>query len=225
MTHALGHNELRIFPLAQTVLFPGTRVPLFIFEPRYRAMVRHSREHDQRIAMVTVRPEAVAEIAGNPPIFSVGCSGALLDCQEHADGTFNIVLGGSHRVRVRRELPMAGTPPYRIAQVEQLEDPLSPGDEAELALLRGEIHTLLRDLLPPQDHRNSQLWLERLFAHDDHALVVNSLCQSLGFSPIEKQGLLEAPGVRARFDQLAELLRFRILESATHLAGRSELPH
>jgi Lon protease-like protein len=225
MPNALGPNELRIFPLAQTILFPGTRAPLFIFEARYRAMVRHSREHEQRIAMVTVRPEGVAELAGNPPIFAIGCAGSLVDCQENPDGTFNIVLEGSHRVRVRDELPMRDGRLYRIADVEALEDPLSPGDGAELSPMRGEIHELLLDLLPKDDQQSSQLWLERLFAHSDHALVVNSLCQSLGFSSMEKQGLLETASIRARFDQLAELLRFRALESSAHPTSRSELPH
>ena len=42
--------------------------------------------------------------------------------------------------------------------------------------------------------------------------MTNALAQSLAFSPLEKQGLLEADGIASRLDRLAELLRFRLHE-------------
>jgi len=46
-----------IFPLAGALLFPGSQLPLHIFEPRYRAMVRDALASDGLIAMVQPRDE------------------------------------------------------------------------------------------------------------------------------------------------------------------------
>ena len=70
-----GAHILPIFPLSDVVLFPHIKAPLHIFEARYRQMVGHALAGDRRIAMVVVRPENVSEMTGDPPIYSVGCTG------------------------------------------------------------------------------------------------------------------------------------------------------
>src|SRR5512139_2597723 len=46
-----------IFPLPNVVLFPGTYLPLHIFEPRYRAMTEAALSGDEVIGMVLIRPD------------------------------------------------------------------------------------------------------------------------------------------------------------------------
>ncbi len=87
-------DSLALFPLSDVVLLPEVSVPLYIFEPRYRQMTRDALAGTQQIGMVTVRPDSLAEIAGNPPIFEVGCLGRIAHAQERPDGTFQILLIG-----------------------------------------------------------------------------------------------------------------------------------
>ena len=208
-----------IFPLGDVVLFPKLRVPLYIFESRYRQMTRAALEGDNRIGMVTVKPEHREETAGNPAVFSTGCEGLIVQSESQADGCYNIVLLGARRFRILRELAVEGDRLYRIAEVEFLAEGSAQNrsavesavdTEVQPAETRAAITQLLRELLgrTEAESTGSQDGLELLASYDDE-LFVNSLAQSLSFSASEKQGLIECNGVRDRLRQLLALLQFR----------------
>jgi hypothetical protein len=208
-----GVNEhLLIFPLAQVVLFPGVRVPLYVFEPRYRAMLNDALETDQKIGMVTVRPEGVPEMVGTPTIFPVGCEGTIVHSEARDDGTSNIVLQGTTRFRIKAELPLSEGRLYRVARVEYLNDPFPAEDRDHVAQLRGEVFEMLREVIDQRSNDKALRLPDEPFVNVEDATVANALSQALSFSPLEKQGLLEADGIRARFERLAELLRFQLME-------------
>ena len=89
-----------IFPLPGAILFPRSQVPLHIFEPRYREMVRDAMEGPGQIAMI--QPLRLDD-DNQAPLYDVGCVGELVGIEELEDGRFNIVLLGSHRFRLIRE--------------------------------------------------------------------------------------------------------------------------
>ena len=97
-----------VFPLAGALLFPRAQLPLHIFEPRYRAMVRDALAGDRLIGMVQPRDQ------NDPPaLFETGCLGRIESVEELEDGRFNIVLEGLTRFRIARELET--DTPYRRA--------------------------------------------------------------------------------------------------------------
>jgi Lon protease-like protein len=204
--------ELPIFPLAQVVMFPGVRVPLFIFEPRYREMVRDALAADGRIGMVAVRPDAVADMAGDPAIFEIGCEGLILEHERQANGTYSILLEGLQRYRIRRELPRSSQRLYRVAEVERLEDRYPATDETSVVELRASALATLRELTIRGIDGAAASNPLSLFETVDDASVVNALSSALGLSPMEKQRLLEANDIRERFETLRDLLEFRLLE-------------
>ena len=55
--------------------------------------------------------------------------------------------------------------------------------------------------------------MSRLSGLDDGTFT-DALCQSLSFSTLEKQGLLESEGVAERLRRLVGLLDFRLAEAA-----------
>ena len=69
-------ETIPIFPLANVVLFPTITVPLYIFEPRYRAMLRAALQGEGRIGMVAMRPEVTNRPSDTPAVtlsrFSIG---------------------------------------------------------------------------------------------------------------------------------------------------------
>ena len=80
-----------LFPLSGAILFPRSQLPLHIFEPRYREMVRDAVEGAGRIAMI--QPHRLDD-DNKAPLFDVGCVGELVSLEELEDGRFNIVLLG-----------------------------------------------------------------------------------------------------------------------------------
>ena len=108
---------LPIFPLSNVVLFPGVSTPLHLFEPRYRQLARDVLAGERRIGMVVVRPEFADEMAGDPPVFPVGCAGVITESQRRADGRFDIVLRGETRFELIEEPPRPSERLYRCARV------------------------------------------------------------------------------------------------------------
>jgi uncharacterized protein len=223
---ASDFRELALFPLPNVVLFPRIHCPLHVFEPRYRQMTTDALAGSREIGMAVVRPEHVADMAGDPPLFSVGCMGTIERAQRRDDGRYDIVLLGTRRFRVEREIPRSGERLYRIARVELLDDRFDEArDGIGLQGLRADatdlLTRLLRAIAPDAAHQLDP----RRFSGIDDTTFVSALCQMLDLPPPEKQGLLEADGPMARCERLVALLEFRLAELGGGLAARNDRLH
>ena len=78
-----------VFPLPTTVFYPGTPLPLHIFEPRYRQMTADALEGSRVIGMVLLKSNWEDDYFGRPPVFSVGCIGTIEKATKHPDGKYN----------------------------------------------------------------------------------------------------------------------------------------
>jgi Lon protease-like protein len=206
------HEEFPIFPLSNVVLFPHLQVALHLFEPRYRQMARDALDGSGRIGMVVVKPDHVARMASDPPIFPIGCAGTIQSSEELPDGRYNIVLAGTERFRVLREAERPSDRLYRVARVELLADRLEPGDGPRVAALRARVAELFTDLARITDPERAAKLPKGLLRDLDDASFVNALCNTLGFQPAEKQGLLDADSIPDRYRRLLGLLSFRVAE-------------
>lgn len=221
-------ESLPLFPLSDVVLLPESSVPLFIFEPRYRQMTRDALAGARRIGMVTVRPDSLSAMAGDPPIFEVGCVGHIAHHQERPDGTFHILLMGEARFRILSELPREGDRLYRSARVALLEEakPCSDADRARIARRRQELLDLLGRFVRGlgaaiEQPERALASFERLEA----VQLVNAVTQSVPFRPVERQQILETDSLDLRFDMAAELLRFKLAEAGVGDAAGARLPN
>jgi Lon protease-like protein len=214
---------LPLFPLPQVVLFPSVRCPLHVFEPRYRQMTEAALAGDGRIGMVAVRPEELHAMTGDPAVFAVGCEGRIVDSTRLADGRFNLLLIGTRRFRILDEPPRAPDRLYRTATVLPLEDPFDPASRGRVAALRARaIETLTEIGHAAGDGRRLE---PALFAGADDVALVNGLCQLLDLAPAEKQSLLEADDIPARYQRLLDILRFRLAEAVAAAGGGSRQLH
>ena len=89
--------ELRLFPL-QTVLFPGMRMPLHIFEERYKVMIRECIEEDAPFGVLLIR--SGAEVGGSAIPCNVGTTARISQVEYLDDGRMNIFTMGESRFRV-----------------------------------------------------------------------------------------------------------------------------
>jgi hypothetical protein len=186
-----------IFPLAGAILFPRSQLPLHIFEPRYREMVRDAIDGAGRIGII--QPQGFEE--DEPPLYSVGCIGDIVGVEELDDGRFNIVLHGANRFRLIRETEVDAA--YRCAEVdiEAFDDrepePLSLAQRAEVereARRLGDAMGLAVD------------W--DAVARLDDEMLVNAIAQVAPFDIGAKQALLEEATLDGRADLLVQLMQF-----------------
>src|SRR4029453_6438403 len=89
-----------LFPLAGAILFPRSQLPLHIFEPRYREMVKDAIEGAGQIGMIQPQRD---DDDNRAPLYAVGCVGEIVGVEELEDGRYNIVLLGSERFRLIEE--------------------------------------------------------------------------------------------------------------------------
>ena len=193
-----------IFPLPNVVLFPGVPLPLHIFEPRYRDMVREAREGHEIIGMVLLRGDWQRNYHENPEIFEVGCAGRIVNAEALPDGKFNIVLHGLREFNVRRQILAKS---YRQAEVSWR----SAGARDLAGSDRARLIDLLTRFLGAHPSTPAHRLLHDQSLADD--LLVNFFSYALEIEPLEKQGLLEAPTIGARGQRLSEILEFHLEES------------
>lgn len=186
--------RISIFPLSGAVLYPGLQLPLHIFEPRYRALVKDALARDSRIGMI--QPQRSEEGA---PLYAVGCLGKIGEVEALDDGRFNLLLQGEARFRVLRELEVVT--PFRQVEAELL------GEEEFPALSPIERAGFEREARRFADAQGYAVDWEAVTRLDDESLI-DGVSQIAPFDAAAKQALLEAEGLNARCELLIQLMQF-----------------
>lgn len=202
-----------IFPLPDVVLFPGTYLPLHIFEPRYRQMTEAAIDGDQVIGMVLIRPDE-DPMQRRAPVFDVGCAGRIVESERLPGGRWNLLLHGARRFRIAREADSNAL--YRTIDAELLSDPglleLAPEVQRLLTRTRGELEARMLELVALTAPESAAQLGERMRALDP-LLLSNALGFGLDCPTLEKQSLLETVDPVAQSELLLRLLSFRIAEA------------
>jgi Lon protease-like protein len=186
-----------VFPLAGALLFPRAQLPLHIFEPRYRAMVRDALASDRLIAMVQPKDDEEP-----PALFEIGCLGRIGACDELDDGRYNIVLEGLSRFRIAREA-MVDTL-YR--QIDADRSGFHEEEDAVLAMVqRAEVEREARRYADALGYRVEWDSVSRL----DDEMLVNGIAQIAPLDVGSKQALLEASDLAGRADLLVQFMQFQ----------------
>jgi Lon protease-like protein len=195
-----------VFPLDGALLLPGGELPLQIFEPRYLNMVDDVMAGERVIGMIQTR-------AGGdrvrPSLAAVGCAGRITSYAETSDGRYLITLTGVCRFEPGEELSLPV--PYRQlrARYDRFEGDLAR-DEAATApdAARTRFAKALKRYL---NRRELDIDWDAASGAPLEALV-NSLSMGLPLDPAEKQALLEAIDLPARFEALSVLLEIDSME-------------
>ena len=188
-----------VFPLPGALLLPGGHLPLHIFEPRYRAMVRDALAGGRIISMMQPRnPKQVAKVQA---LYGVGCAGRINAFRETDDGRYYITLKGLCRFAVIEELN-ADTP-YRqiVVSYARYRADMQTGGR-DVPIDREKLMPALRVFL---DRFEVKVDWEALQEVPDDTLV-RSLAMMCPFEPREKQALLEAGTLAERARVLTTLL-------------------
>jgi Lon protease-like protein len=201
-----------IFPLPNVVLFPNVLLPLHIFEPRYRTLIRDlmdlPADHTREFGVVAIRGgwEVPASApggltaGGSLTLYDVGCTAEIRQITEHPDGRFDIVTVGRRRFRLADVV--SDPAPYLVGEVELLGEPT--GDEAaveRLAIAVLELFqryiTLMRQDAPDVGEQ----------LPDRPAVLSYLVAASAALSVEDRQRLLAAPDTARRLRAERSLLR------------------
>ncbi|MFZ4732911.1 MAG: LON peptidase substrate-binding domain-containing protein, partial [Pirellulales bacterium] len=137
-------------------LFPGTAVALHLFEPRYRALLEESIEDDRLMALGVLAPGWEKSYEGRPPLHPMACLCRIATHQRTPQGTYNVLLLGVRRLRLREEIP-AGKP-FRVVEADILEDGEPAIGDADLAAdMQRRLLTAFKRAMPKLPDAQEQL--------------------------------------------------------------------
>ncbi len=209
-----------LFPLPELVVFPGMTLPLFIFEERYRKMIRDCvAENQRRVALVLAGPEAqISDVPELRGIAKVGSFVDILSVMENADGTFNVLTHGQERCYIRPGHSEDVTAPdgstSQLHYTEDLPYPLSRSDPNSERLAAWDAVEIFREYAQTFFAESAQAQLEEALP-DDLLFQASFICANLRLPASERQALLEAPSLVERFGAAQRRMRDQLRSSTT----------
>src|SRR5437773_3747019 len=110
-------KQLAVMPLPGAVLFPHALLPLYIFEPRYRQMLKHAIQHHRMFCVTLIKPSCL-EWHAPEDFFHLATVGLIRACVGRGDGTSNLILQGLQRVRFAS---FEQESPFPVAKIDIVE--------------------------------------------------------------------------------------------------------
>jgi Lon protease-like protein len=204
--------ELSIFPLPNVTLFPGALLPLHVFEPRYREMLRDALGRRNILAIARLQPGFEQDYDGRPAVFDVCGVGAIESWSERDDGRFDIAVRGLARLRIIEELPPQRA--FRQVRAERIVEPVP--EPALVAAWQVKLGSLWERLTPhlPEQVRDLKALTK---GTDDASAYADRLAAAMVADPDACQQLLSEadPAERLR------LLTSRVQELVDAVSPRS----
>lgn len=204
MTLPLTLTSLPLFPLG-SVLFPGGRLPLRVFEVRYLDMVRKCARTGAPFGVVALTDGHEVRQAGAPPeqFHSVGTLATIAQLQFPQPGLMHLLCQGTQRfhVRERRCLPQG----LWVADVELIAPDLTVAVPEDLQAAAQALAQLLQTLRT-QHADDPGLALPDSLHLQDCGWVANRWCELLPLTTTLRQQLMELENPLVRLELVADVL-------------------
>ena len=192
-------KTIPVFPLSNFIMFPGTTVPLNIFEPRYLQMINDSMKKHRMIGMIQPKKTGVLK---KPDLHEVGCIGKITSFNETEDGRILIILNGICRFNVNSEIE--NNKLYREFNVQYnnfSKDISFKSNDVNFSDLNI-IMDNMRKFFKKQGYVVNLKDLEK----KDMSQTLNDLSMASPFSLEEKQILLESLDINIRKEKMEQIL-------------------
>ncbi len=180
--------ELPLFPLDNVVLLPFKRLPLHIFEERYKQMINMCIEEETEFGIVWGSDDDFREI---------GSAALVTDLIARSeDGRMNIVTQGTRRFQVLEQLDIH---PYITGIVEEIDDEPEVPDQT----LGNQVQDLYREAL-----KLSLGWFKPKKEEEiDLAELSYVVAASLNLPLPEQQTILEMRSANERLQTVSKILK------------------
>jgi Lon protease-like protein len=210
-------DQVPVMTLPNTAFFPQALMPLHIFEPRYRKMLRDVLATNRLFAVAGLDLERVSEPGRFEPPHRVASVGIVRACQKNENGTSNLLLQGLCRVEIVR---IIRDDPYRRIKIRALSSEAGASVDENQALRRELARLLnLKVKLAAAGSTEMTAFLKTV---DDPEAFVDIAAFSLCEDSALKQRLLETLDVHRRLELFGAQLRKEIerLKLRRKLQGR-----
>ncbi len=196
-------DEVGIMTLPTAILFPQALLPLYVFEPRYRKMLKECLESQRMFAVALQHASSSPKLVPN----RIAGVGLIRACVDKPDGSSNLILQGVSRVRFT---DFVQEKPFYIGKIEVLDTVES--DALEVEALSVKVLEMIGNL-----HDSGQIQAEGILKFLREIQDYDALADIVTYSFIEdlpsKQQILETLNLRDRLKKVIIALR---KQSADH---------
>ena len=180
-------------------LFPHAQLPLYIFEPRYRAMLAWSLEQHRMFCIAPMKP-GITEARSVQDFYHTIGLGMVRACVGREDGTSHLILQGLARVQI---VGFLQDTPFRIVEMRELPSkPADPQENEGLTTKLLEVCALLRaggaPVAEPLDQQLARI--------EDPAMLTDIIAHTFLRDPESRQAVFEELDVSARTRLLIRFL-------------------
>jgi len=193
--------EIPLFPL-KTVLYPGGRLPLRIFEPRYVDLVSSCLRQSIGFGVVLIKSGSDSRVADKrqPDIYNIGTYAEIIDFNQLKDGLLGIIASGKNKFRILRKFETVDH--LLMAEAEFLP---AEGKEALDASHKDMVDTLKELVKHPMVQKlKKQMHID--IDYSDASSVSLRLAELLPLDSDAKQSLLQLNRPGERLKELARML-------------------
>ena len=187
--------ELPIFPLNGAVLFPGTSLPLNIFETRYIEMIDYALARDRKIGMIQTDEKN--------ELFNVGCVGKINSFNETNDGRYLISLHGIKCFKIINEIEQDYS--FRLINASLVEL-----YEKEGEISKDQKESLLKLYGKYIKNKNINLSLEEI-DNIETDQIIKFIAMVTPFKNIDKQALLETESLLDFYSKLKSIIELELI--------------
>lgn len=216
-----GVTAIPVFPLPNTVVFPGMTIPLYVFEARYRKLVNLCLEQDHpRFIIALNHRSTTLRDSTNVPFYLTGTVVHIAQVSQNQDGTFQIIVHGQERCKVDILLK------EEVAEPDGNVRSLFFSSETVLPLERSDPNyerlTAWDTLETFQNY--AKLFFTREVLHEletsipeDLVYQASFICANIRIPSDSRQILLEAPSLTKRFQLAQHMMKERITAHQTEI--------
>ena len=220
-------RRVPLFPLPGTVFFPGVRLPLHIFEPRYREMMEDTLDGSQHMVIVLLKPGWDRDYHGCPPVHEVATVGVVEEYEKLPDARYNLVVKGVEKVRLLDPaepdggdlVPGKG---YRARWIRPIAETTPKPGSIEESQTRIELLQLWKQLVEEAGLKDREHGSLTAYAPFDQ--LVNQAASLLDLPPAVKQELLECNDLLERARSILSHLEEQVLHWSTIRRFRNLAP-
>lgn len=184
--------NLPIFPL-NTVLFPGYRLPLRIFEPRYRQMLDDCLAAERRFVIALIRDGV--EVGGEATPRDVATVARIEELGDRNADVITLVAAGEQRVRIT---DLDRSLPYLAGEIEPIDEPIHQVIDPELLKQARTATTRFARAMLMQMRGE---WRANPEMPDDPGQLGYKMGTLLADNPVAAQRVLEAVSINERLRQ------------------------
>ncbi len=194
-------DDLPVLPLRNTVLFPGVVLPITVGRDKSIKAVNDSYKSNKLIGVLAQKDSSI-EDPEMKDLCSVGTVAKIVKLIKMPDGGTTIIIQGKKRFLLEE---ITTEDPYFKAKVKLLEEDVIPVDEdfgayiSNIKDVAGQIVSM-----SPNIPTEASIILKNI---ENPSFLINFVSSNLNTELAEKQRLLEIEDVKARAEELMQILQ------------------